>query len=135
MNPYSKKAQIKTFKQKVWKTVYADQKFSEYIRKRDKKCLRCLGTYKKLDCSHYWKRGDSSTRFDPKNCIALCRDCHTIWERQKNLAYKQFMLRWIGQQEYEALEIRARTFTNRRESVLAFMAVYNVLKKQLEMIE
>lgn len=105
----------------IWKTTYADGKFSLYIRKRDGKCMRCNRTDKPLDCSHYWKRGDKGTRFDPKNCIALCRDCHTIWEKQQNLEYKEFMIKWLGQEEYDLLEIRARTVKPQRQAVMECM--------------
>lgn len=121
---FSKREQIQVFKVKVWKTTYADDKFSLFIRARDGKCMRCGSIDKKLDCSHFWKRGDSGTRFDRNNCIALCRDCHTIWEHQKNNEYKDFMLNWLGEVEYRLLEIRARTWKNRRDSVIEFMQWY-----------
>lgn len=121
MNKFSKKNQTKVFKIKVWKTNYADSRFSQFIRERDGRCMRCRRTDKPLDCSHYWKRGDSATRFDPLNCIALCRDCHTIWERRKNYEYREYMLKTLGEEAYTALEIRARTFQNRREAVMVCM--------------
>lgn len=117
------------YKIKVWKTTTADQKFSKYIRERDGRCMRCGRSDVGLDCSHYWKRGDKGTRFDPKNCIALCRDCHTIWERQKNNEYKAFMLNWLGREEYEALETRARTSTKLFDAVLEWMALYAELDR------
>lgn len=108
-------------KNKVWKTVTADKYFSEWIIERDKRCVRCHRSDKQLDNSHYWKRGDSSTRFDPKNCDALCRDCHTIWERQKNTEYREFKIKQLGRKEYDALEIRARTFMRREDAILQAM--------------
>jgi hypothetical protein len=126
MNPFSKKAQTRVFKQKVWKTAYADNLFSKYIRTRDPLCKRdkCGPA---TDCSHFWKRGDSGTRFDPHNCIGLARKCHVIWEKQKNNEYKDFMVTWLGQEEYDLLEKRARTFLNRRDSVLQWMELYKTL--------
>lgn len=103
------------------KTKTADNLFSKDIRNRDGMCMRCFSTTKALDCSHYWKRGDSGTRFDPKNCIALCRDCHTYWERRKNYEYREFMIAWLGRTEYDLLEIRARTNKPRYNAVLEFM--------------
>jgi hypothetical protein len=103
------------------KTSTADKTFSQYVRQRDGKCLRC-GLTEYLTCSHYWKRGDSGTRFDPKNCIALCQGpysnrCHDEWEIRKNTEYKEFMINWLGQEEYDALERRARTFKKREDAV------------------
>jgi len=110
---------------KVWKTSTADLKFSQFIRQRDKHCLfpGCYRT-EALDCSHFFERHHSATRFDPLNCIALCRDHHTIWERQKKYEYKIFMLKWLGEDEYAALEKRAWTYKNRGEAVLQYMKLH-----------
>jgi hypothetical protein len=123
---FSKAAQVRVFKVTPIKTVTADGKFSVWIRHRDPMCRRCR-IVPSSDCSHYWKRGDSGTRFDPKNCVGLCRDCHTIWERQKNNEYKAFMIEWLGKEEYDALETRARSFKNRTEAVLEFMAWHKLI--------
>jgi len=112
---------MNTFKEKIWVLKYADNKFSLFIRKRDGKCRRCLDTTKPLDCSHYWRRDMKGTRFDPNNCVALCRDCHTIWERQQNQEYKNFMIEWLGLPEYEALERRARTLWKMRDAIQGCM--------------
>lgn len=114
------------FKIKVWGTPYADSLFSLFIRKRDGKCLRC-GTKDNLTNSHYWRRGHSGTRFDPENCIALCQDCHSLWENLKNDTYQQFMLDWLGKERYDALEKRARTFMKRRDAVIKFMEYHKSL--------
>jgi hypothetical protein len=29
-----------------------------------------------LHCSHYYGRGNWSTRFEPDNCVSLCYGCH-----------------------------------------------------------
>lgn len=92
----------------IWTTKHADRKFSNFVRERDGKCLRCFKT-EALECSHYWERGKKGTRFDPKNCIALCHWCHTRWDKKQNQEYREFMLKRLGQEEYAALEIRART--------------------------
>jgi len=110
------------FRVKIWNTGYADKVFSNFIRKRDGKCKRCGSTTKPLDNSHYWERGRKGTRFDPRNCIALCRECHTIWEHQKNTEYMKWMIKWLGEEEYRALELRARTMMKMRDAVLELMA-------------
>jgi hypothetical protein len=67
---------------KRWKH---DKVFSEYIRKRDGwVCQRCKKGYDPesstsrmgLHCSHYYGRGNWSTRFEPDNCVSLCYGCH-----------------------------------------------------------
>lgn len=70
-------------------------------------------------------RSHKGTRFDPNNCAALCRECHTIWERQQNLEYKAFMIRWLGVKEYEALERRARTVKQQFTAILECMEFLN----------
>lgn len=107
---------------KIWKTKYADQLFSNFIRARDKHCMRCKRTDRPLDCSHYWERGRKGTRFDPKNCVALCRECHTHWEKKQNHEYMAFMIEWLGLEKYGALELRARTSKQMWDAVVEAMS-------------
>ncbi len=120
MRDFSKKAQIRVFKEDVWKTDTADAYFSKEIRTRDRKCRRCA-IKPSQDCSHYWRRDMKGTRFDPDNCIGLCRECHDIWEYQKNDEYKTYMIDWLGPGGYEELEKRARKSMKMRDAVLEFM--------------
>ena len=122
MQNLSKEAQTQVFKQKVWKTTTADGYFSDFVITRDGRCLYpgCIEK-KRLDCSHFWPRGMKRTRFDPLNCIALCRDHHTVWEKRKNFEYKEFMLRLLGKEKYDALEKRARTMMKIRDAVIHWM--------------
>lgn len=101
---------------KVWSTATADARFSRYIRNRDPMCRLCL-VIPTSDNSHFWGRGHSATRFDPKNCIGICRPCHDSYEHKKNNEYKDWMINWLGIEEYEALERRARSFKKRSEAV------------------
>lgn len=109
---------------KVWSTDKADTVFSKWVRARDGRCLRCATT-EGLTCSHFWLRKHSSTRFDPDNCIALCGTCHADWEHRKNNEYKAFMIRWLGQERYDALETRARTFMQRTDAIIQLMTFLN----------
>lgn len=116
---------VKVFKQKIWNLKYTDNKFSLHIRARDGKCMRCGSADKSLDNSHYWRRDMKGTRFDPNNCIALCRECHTIWERQQNPEYKAWMIRWLGEEEYQAVEHRARSYKHQRTAITECMNLLN----------
>lgn len=109
---------------KVWKTTHADKQFSLFIRQRDGHCLYpgCYNTT--TDCSHFYERHHSGTRFDPLNCIALCRDHHTEWERRKKYEYKEFMIARIGEAEFYAMERRAWSFKNRGEAVADFQNMW-----------
>lgn len=116
------KAAKKRRKKGEWSTKHADTKFSIWIRDRDGKCLRC-GTKDGLTCSHYHIRKHSATRFDPKNCIALCWPCHQDWEGPKN-GYTEFMISWLGKDEFLELAIRAGSVMKRPDAVAEWKAFY-----------
>lgn len=111
MNRFSKKAQTKSL---IWSMAKADAKFSEFIRKRDGKCMRCGKKKSKgnpLTCSHFWPRQHKGTRYDPLNCVALCwMPCHKYhWEKEKQGAYRDFMLHWLGEDRYQEVKKRAES--------------------------
>lgn len=95
---------------KLWSMKKADQEFSKFIRERDGNCQRC-GTTENLTCSHFWGRSHKATRYDPNNCVAVCwMPCHKYhWEKEKQGDYRDFMISWLGEEEYAALERRARS--------------------------
>lgn len=109
-------------KKGIWATSTADQYFSKWIRARDGKCKRCK-TKNGLTCSHYHGRKHSATRFDPKNCVALCWECHQDWEGPKN-GYTEFMIEWLGEKEFLQLAIRAGSIVKRSDAVAEFKAWY-----------
>lgn len=106
-----------------WKTHTADTYFSKWIRARDKHCRypNCYATT--TDNSHFFERKHSGTRFDPENCVALCRAHHTEWEVRKKHEYLDFMIAWLGMEKYMALQRRAWTFKKRSEAVTECMAL------------
>lgn len=97
-----------------WSLKRADTEFSKYIRERDGKCMRCgkpKSPENPLTCSHFWGRQHKATRFDPDNCVAACwMPCHKYyWEKEKQGAYRDFMLSWLGEEKYEELRRKATT--------------------------
>ena len=56
-----------------------DGLFSEFIRRRDKKCFICGGTT--IFTHHIFGRKNMSVRWFPDNAIALC------WPHHRNLAH------------------------------------------------
>lgn len=60
----------------------ADVLFSQYIRKRDGKCMRC-GKDTTLQCAHYFGRRNRRLRYDPQNSITLCYSCHIFWAHKE----------------------------------------------------
>jgi hypothetical protein len=111
----------------IWSLEYADAQFSKWIRARDGKCQfpYCNQT-EGLDCSHFYLRSNSATRFDPDNCVALCRYHHTLWEvpqPTKNPEYIQFMLKRLGMERFKALHERGRSIYKRTQSILDCMTL------------
>ncbi len=96
------------------KITQLDSLFSKKIRQRDNwTCVRCGVSYapptSALHCSHFWGRALKSTRYDPRNCDALCYGCHSKWESNKQGEYRDFKLIQLGAYQYAELEKRARS--------------------------
>ena len=129
-----KTARRASLKPKITKSLVAkaDKHFADQIKKRDGKCLfpNCtVFSLEKLTCSHYFSRAKWGTRYDPLNCIALCRTHHYWdkqlgWEFQKQQEeihgwdgqYTLYMKNWLGE---EWVELKARAeMTGQRKTVL-----------------
>ncbi len=95
----------------------ADWIFSLAIRIRDRwTCQRC-GRYflenqrRGLDCSHYFGRqAEEGTRFEPDNCIALCRGCHNYWDEIDKEGYRDFKIKQLGKERFETLRLQSNTY-------------------------
>lgn len=113
---------------KVWSLKKADEEFSKYIRARDKRCVRC-GRQNYLTCSHFWPRQHKATRFDPKNCVALCwMPCHKYhWEKEKQGAYRDYMVKRLGKKEYAILEVKARGTKQQYDAIVDCMKLLKML--------
>lgn len=98
----------------------ADRLFSIEIRKRDGQCVNC-GSTLFLGCSHYFSRGIYALRYDPENCITLCQECHENWEHEKDGVYKDFMIMWLGEEEFEVLKYRSKMKINPYQAITEFM--------------
>lgn len=124
----TRKGKIRTkTKDGIWGFRRADRVFSNFIRIRDNwTCRYCGKNFPDrgagLHNSHFWGRSRWSTRFDSNNCIALCYSCH-IWkfEKEKQGAYKDLMLNWLGEDGYELLRKKAESFKSKLDSIAEFM--------------
>lgn len=58
-----------------------DAIFSQFIRKRDKRCVIC-GTTQDLTCGHLFSRVCYSTRWSEINCHCQCKSCN--WKHEDN---------------------------------------------------
>lgn len=116
----------KKIKKKLTSVKKADTLFSKWIRDRDGKCVRC-GKTEHLQCSHFWPRAVSATRFDPENCDTLCYGCHYGdryhgWEYAKQGAYRDFKIQQLGEDGYRKLEERYNTFMPQRDAINTLLA-------------
>ena len=119
---FTKKRKLK---KKPTSTTKADTLFSRHVRERDGRCVYpdCPVTdTKKLQCSHFFARAISATRYDPDNADALCYKHHygdriRGWEYLKQTEYREFKLNQLGQERYEALCERAKSGIGRREAI------------------
>ncbi len=127
-----------------------DDLFSEYIRKRAMAkvggCERCLTVknditkedgkilpaWKQLQCSHFWGRKRLSVRFDEANCSGLCGSCHLYFTSNPE-EHRAWMLKRLGQREYDMLEARASRIS--RKGGFDENAMYLWLKSELAKLE
>jgi hypothetical protein len=130
--PFSVKSATGAQKKKLKKTNVkkADAAFSKWIRERDGKCVRC-GKTEHLQCSHFWPRAASRTRFDPENCDTLCYGCHYGdryhgWEYSKQGEYRDFKIKQLGEEAYKKLEERYNTFMPQREAIDIVMNMLSI---------
>lgn len=117
----------------------ADVVFSQYIRLRDKKCVRCGSRVEFNDkglpvshqASHYFGRSKEGTRFDPQNVDTLCWGCHRIWGSDDKEAYRNFKIKQLGENGFKMLEVRAFTYCkkDRKMSYLIAKALWNTISK------
>ena len=101
--------------------------FSQYIRKRDKRCVVC-GKRDSLTCGHLFSRIAYSTRWDEGNAFGQCAGCNlrheydaypfTRWfiskfsqDRWDDLHHKYSTIRKFTNHELEALIIHFETKT------------------------
>lgn len=99
----------------------ADILFSQWVRLRDMKCLRCRNGVKlnlkglpiTHQASHFYGRGRENTRFEPDNVDTLCMGCHRIWGSDDREAYRTFKLKQLGQKRFDTLMIQANTYHKR----------------------
>jgi 5-methylcytosine-specific restriction endonuclease McrA len=87
-----------------------DAKVAKIIKdQQDYTCIRCHTKRKSNQLSHFWGRRNLSTRFTIENLDCLCAGCHMLWEGNKQGAYRDYMIKKLGQDGYDELEIKARS--------------------------
>jgi len=86
-----------------------DKTTADYVKARDNyTCQRCgraypLGERFGLHCSHFIGRAAKSTRYDERNCDALCYGCHSYFETHKATQYRDWKEKRLGKKEFKDL--------------------------------
>lgn len=111
---------------KLWTSAKADKLFSKYIRERDKTCYFGCGN-KATQASHFWGRGNSSTRYDPYNVDGACGGCHMRNEENKQGLYRDLKIKQFGPEGYADLEKKARSVMKRSEAILEVMKLLQII--------
>lgn len=62
---------------------------SRIVRTRDRNCVIC-GSTRRSQCSHFYSRRHLNTRFDLRNCNAMCGPCNLRHNRDPS-PYLHFM--------------------------------------------
>ena len=84
-----------------WLVAELDTYTAILVRRRDRRCVTC-GTTRGLQCSHFHSRRHLATRFDLRNCNAMCPDCNRRHNVDRS-PYTDFMLGRYGPEVVEEL--------------------------------
>lgn len=103
----------------TWSIEKADQVFSGLILKRDPMCVRCR-MKPSTDCSHFYKRDCSGTRYDPRNGDGVDRECHWYWEEHRE-EYEKFKRKQLGWRVFVEISRLASAMVPRESAIIRFM--------------
>jgi 5-methylcytosine-specific restriction endonuclease McrA len=81
------------------KVLEADQLCSKIVRSRGF-CQRCGKTNISFDTAHVIRRAVKVTRWDLKNLLCLCHECHMWSHKQPNLFMRWFESKYTNRYEY-----------------------------------
>lgn len=98
----------------------ADDVFSQYIRIRDKECVRCYSPVQfnnkgmpiSHQASHFMGRRKEATRFEPDNVDTLCGGCHTYLTAHPAEHYL-FQVKLKGQKRVDSLILQSNTYVKK----------------------
>jgi len=85
-----------------WLVAELDRLTSLIVRRRDRRCVTCWGR-RGLQCSHFYSRRYLATRFDLRNCHAMCADCNRRHNSDPT-EYLRFMNERYGEAEVARLD-------------------------------
>ena len=83
-----------------------DIEMSKQVRKRDNhRCRRC--GKETVYHHHIFTKTRLTTRWDMKNGVSLCFFCHR-WAHSAAEEFRQWVLSWMSQTEYDKLYLRSQ---------------------------
>src|SRR3712207_4957313 len=85
-----------------WLVAELDRLVSIIVRRRDRRCVTC-GETRGLQCSHFYSRRYLQTRFDLRNCNAMCASCNRRHNGDPE-PYLKFMTERYGAEAIAELE-------------------------------
>ncbi len=93
-----------------------DRIYSLYIRLRDVmpngyvRCISCgqIKSFEDVDCGHFHSRRHMATRYDEDNCHAECK-FDNRFSSDHLIAYQCNLIRKIGQQRFDLLNLKAHS--------------------------
>lgn len=105
----------------------ADTVFSQFIRLRDGKCMRCWSEIRLNDkglpvshqASHFQGRKKEATRFDEENVDCLCGACHMYFTSHPAEHY-QWQVNKKGQETVDLIVLRSNQY-QKKDRQLAYM--------------
>lgn len=104
-----------------------DIMWSQAVKARDKKCLRC-GKENNLHSHHVFSRTHKSTRFVLDNGVTLCGGCHLFWAHRDTGGFVAWWVSKYGQPLFDRLDSMSRMTVKGSEFYeVALMTLNNAL--------
>ena len=102
----------------------SDKLFSQYIRLRDSKCMRCsslvqfnsAGMPISHQASHFQGRRKENTRFDPENVDTMCGACHQYLGANP-YEHVAWQMKYKGRTIVEGVIIRSNSYKKRDDKM------------------
>ena len=89
----------------------ADDECRELVMLKEPCCVTC-GKPGRGDWSHYITKSHYNTRWDIRNTHNHCRRCHMIFHDIDPTAYHDFMIQFLGQEEFDKMRLLGNQSSN-----------------------
>ena len=115
----------------------SDKLFSQWIRIRDGRCLRCGSSVKfnnsglpiSHNASHFQGRGKENTRFNPDNVCTLCYGCHSYFTAHP-AEHTLWQVERLGQKKVDEIVFWSNQYKKRDDKLEAMLWKQELTKLQ-----